>query len=119
MPNKNNEAFVKEFHAFMNRIETVFDVILENKVSKENKQAFALCLTEIYFDSLKTIALIDKMSKTNLNSSGKELDNCFRDIIDLKINLYDEMASWMKNLRVPLQNVLDEFPEFPVTSDEK
>ncbi len=107
----NNEKKVDKkaeaYFRLLRKIERLFDVILGDRISKDDKQSVELCLTETYFFAKDLIRLIDKISETNLDYTEKDLDDLSSYLIYAKIDIYDEMVDWFKELEKPLNIAID------------
>ncbi|MFA5252924.1 MAG: hypothetical protein WC454_10120 [Phycisphaerae bacterium] len=103
MADKGTERYFK----LLKKNEELFVSLLKNKASKEDRQKVAFCLTEIYFMSQSLAKLIKKISETNLNFSKDDLDLLLGNLINLRIEIYDKMADGIRDLKRPLNIVID------------
>jgi hypothetical protein len=115
MSSKNTKIYLD----FMNEIRSLSEIILKNRGTDKDRMRFALCLSEIYFSSHKIITLIKKVSEGMPNSNEKELDALLGNLVDLKIYVYDEFGAWMKKLKKPLQQSIDEVEDMLVKCRKK
>ena len=94
----------KMFFQLFRKQEKVFNKLLSNdNCTAEDRQTIALCLTEIYFGSQHLIELIKNISETNLNFTERDLDSLLGNLIDLRIEIYDEITDWIKDMKKPLK----------------
>jgi hypothetical protein len=99
---------IKVFFKLFRKQKKVFDKLLPDKsCDAEVRQEIILCLTEIYFGSKHAIELTKKISETNTNFTKGDLDSLLGNLIDLRIEIYDKMVDWIRDLKKPLKNVID------------
>jgi hypothetical protein len=101
----------KLFFMFLKKNRRVFDAVIGDKINDKGKQLIALYLTEIYFSSQHVIELIEKISKTNKNCTKRDLDTLLGNLVDLRIELYDELIDWAKSLKKPLKTTIDKIED--------
>ena len=98
----------KMFFQLFRKQEKVFNRLLPNKYcAPKERQMLALCLTELYFRSQHLIGLIKKVSKTNLDFTERDLDSLLGNLIDLRIETYDEINDWIRDMKKPLKTVIN------------
>jgi hypothetical protein len=114
MTNKEKQKQTKEFFQLYRKQEKLFNTMLQNRASDEDRQTVALCLSEIYFRSQHLIELIKKISETNLNYTESDLDSLLGNLVFAQIDIYDELASWIKQLKKPLKTVIDNVEDLGV-----
>ncbi len=102
MTDKRTERYFK----LLKKNDEIFEALLKKKASKVDRQKVAFCLTEIYFRSQHLVNLIKKISETNLKFTEDDLDSLFGNLIDLRIEIYDEMVDWIKDLKRPLKTAI-------------
>jgi hypothetical protein len=107
MTNEEMHKKTRKFFRLFRKQEGLFNTVLQNRASDEDRKTVALCLTEIYFQSQRLIELIKKVSETNLDYTESDLDSLLGNLIDLRINIYDEIADWIKDLKKPLNTTID------------
>lgn len=98
----------KMFSKLLGKQDRIFNRL---PVDKSCGQKVSSYLTEIYFRSKHLIRLTEKISETNLKFNEDDLDSLLGDLIDLRIEIYDEMVDWIKNLKKPLNVVIDKVGE--------
>lgn len=101
----------EQFFAFLRKLESLTDRLVMSKDKEEDKRKFALCLAELYFRANHVTGLIKAIANTPLKPSEQTMDTLLTDLVDLQIELYDEVADWMKELRKPLQRMMDAVPD--------
>jgi hypothetical protein len=102
---KNNQ--VDEFHLRFNRLRKIAQQIILSG-SDEDRTRFALCQNEFVNWSDKVKKLIDKIVEKDHDLTEKDLDDLLRDLVYIKILLYDEIVPWIIKLRDPLKKAIDE-----------
>jgi len=104
MSDKNTKMFFQ----LLRKQEKVFNKLLSNaNCTPEDRQMIVLCLTELYFSSQRLIGLIKKISETNLDFTERDLDSLLGNLIDLRIETYDEINDRIKDLKKPLKTVIN------------
>jgi len=114
MTNEKTQKQTKKFFQFFRKQEKLFNTVLQNRASDEDKQTVALCLSEIYFRSQHLIGLIKKTSETNLDYTESDLDSLLGNLVYAQIDIYDELASWIKQLKKPLKTAIDKVDDLGV-----
>lgn len=92
----------KRYFKLLRKNQGLFEKLLGDKTSEDDRQTVALCLTEIYFNLQHVIKLTKKISEINLELTKGDLDALLSNLIDLRIEIYDKMFDWIKNLKKPL-----------------
>jgi hypothetical protein len=101
----------KLFFTFLKKLESLTDRLVVSEDNDEDKKKFALCLAELYFRASHVTGLIKAIADTDLKPSEQTMDTLLTDLVDLQIELYDEVADWMKELKEPLQRMMDAVPD--------
>lgn len=96
----------KQFFTLLNKLRSLEDHF-DSRKGKKDQKLFALCLCELHFRAIHTIELIQAISKTGRKMTNKTLDNLLTDLINLKIELFDEVSDWQKELKRPLQKIIN------------
>lgn len=107
MTDKRTELYFK----LLRENDRLFGALLKSKASKGDRQKAAFCLTEIYFISQSLVKLTKKISETNLEFSKGDLNSLLGNLIDLRIEIYDKMVDWIRDLKKPLNVVIDKVGE--------
>ena len=101
----------KHLFTLLRKLESLTDRLVVSEDNDEDKKKFALCLAELYFRANHVTGLIKAIANTPLKPSEQTMDALLTDLVDLQIELYDEVADWMKELRKPLQRMMDAVPD--------
>jgi hypothetical protein len=114
MTNEDKQKQTKKFFRLFRKQETLFNTVLQNRTNDKDRQTVALCLSEIYFRSQHLIGLIKKISETNLNYTESDLDSLLGNLVYTQIDIYDELTSWIKQLKKPLKTAIDNVEDLGV-----
>ena len=110
---------VDRYYEFYNKIKIVTDALLDKEGCSGNSKLIqdsdrvAHCLSEVYCKSLNITELIEQVSETNLSLSETDLDDLSRQLIYIKIEIYDELKDWIKRLHKPLIRITEVIPDTP------
>jgi hypothetical protein len=101
---KHTAKFKKEFQ----KIRNLVDSVGEGRFSDREKQALALSMTELLFCSNNIQELLRSISdKGDAISNGTRFkDKVETDLVNLKIQVYDEFIDWARILKGPLNSAL-------------
>ena len=97
----------KIYFNILRKNQKLFDVILANRINREDRQTIALCFAEIYINSRHIIKLIEKISKTNIDISEKKLDSLLESLCFSRVEIYNELVDWAKDLKKPLNKAIN------------
>lgn len=101
----------KSFYGHLEKLQCLSEILMPSKGADEDKRVFALCLAEIQSWSLQINEIIKKISTMDSNLTSDDYDTLLGHLVNVKIYLYDELQSWMKDLRKPLQKIIDAVSE--------
>jgi|GEM_PF-5232093 len=107
----------KLYFKLFRKNQKLFKEVIGDKISDEYKQNIVLYLTEIYFGSQHIIKLIEKISETNTNCTKRDLDSLLGNLVDLRIEIYNELIDWVKDLKKPLKTVIDKVEDLWYETD--
>lgn len=96
MTDKKTKIFFK-FLAKQNKLFSKLPI--DKSFTTDDQRKISLYLTEIYFRSQHLVNLIKNISETNLKFTENDLDSLLGDLIDLRIEIYDEIVDWIKELK--------------------
>jgi len=98
----------KMFFKLLRKQEKLFNRFpIGKSYTTEDRRKVMLCLTELHFRSRHLVSLTKNISETNLKFTEDDLDALLGNLIDLRIEIYDEMFEWIKDLKKPLNRVIN------------
>jgi len=103
VPDKKTEEYFQLFR----KNEKLFDTVLGDRISKDDKQSVVYCLTETYFVAKHLIECIDKMSEIRVDYNEEDLDALLELLVYIRTDIYKCMVGWLRQLRKPLNLTID------------
>jgi hypothetical protein len=102
--NKETAKFKNEYR----KLYKLVDGVGEKKFSEREKKALALCMTELLFCSKNIKELLCSISAKGESTSKRSRfkDKVETDLVNLKIQIYDEFVDWARVLKAPLNSAL-------------